>query len=184
MEIALSTILTFMILGAFFALNARDLLSAVISCGIVGYGLVICFLLLRAPDLAIVQIVIESITLVLMIAVILDTSREELKEKAVTGKKGFYARYKYYINSALVIICALVLLYFFKNVTNTLEPFGKHITRMSTAYMENAYEKTGSVNLVTGIIFDFRGYDTLGEATILFTAVVGILTILRVKGRK
>jgi multicomponent Na+:H+ antiporter subunit B len=184
MEIVLSIILIFMILGAIFALNARDLLSAVISCGIVGYGLVICFLLLRAPDLAIVQIVIESITLVLMIAVILDTSREEIKEEAVSGKKGFYARYKYYINTALVIICALVLLYFFKNVTNTLEPFGEHITRMSTAYMENAYEKTGSVNLVTGIIFDFRGYDTLGEATILFTAVVGILTILRVKGRK
>ena len=45
-------------------------------------------------------------------------------------------------------------------------------------------EKTGSANLVTGILFDFRGYDTLGEATILFTAVVGILTILRLKGRK
>ena len=55
---------------------------------------------------------------------------------------------------------------------------------MSTAYIENAAEQTGSANLVTGVLFDFRGYDTLGEATILFTAVIGILTILRVKGKK
>ena len=184
MEIIFSIILVLMILGAIYALFARDLLSALISCGIIGYGLVLCFLLLQAPDLAIVQIVVETITLIIMVAVVLDSSREELKKKSVFGKKGFYARYKYHINTALVIICALLLLYFFKNVTCTLEPFGKHITRMSTAYMENAYEKTGSANLVTGIIFDFRGYDTLGEATILFTAVVGILTILRVKGRK
>jgi multicomponent Na+:H+ antiporter subunit B len=184
MEIILSIILVLMILGAIYALNARDLLSAIISCGIIGYGLVICFLLLQAPDLAIVQIMVETITLVIMIAVIIDSSREELKKKSETGVKGFYARYKYHINTAVVTICALVLLYFFINVTSILEPFGKHITRMSTAYMENAYEKTGSVNLVTGIIFDFRGYDTLGEATILMTAVVGILTVLRLKGRK
>ena len=42
-----------------------------IAMGIVGYGLVICFLLLRAPDLAIVQIVVETITLVIMVAVVL-----------------------------------------------------------------------------------------------------------------
>jgi len=63
--------------GALFAIHAKDLLSAVIACGIVGYGLVICFLLLRAPDLAIVQIVVETITLIIMVAVVLDSSREE-----------------------------------------------------------------------------------------------------------
>ena len=55
---------------------------------------------------------------------------------------------------------------------------------MATGYIENAADKTGSANLVTGVVFDFRGYDTLGEATILFTAVIGVLTILRIKGRK
>ena len=60
MEIILSILLVFMIIGAIYALYAKDLLSALISCGIVGYGLVICFLLLKAPDLAIVQIVVES----------------------------------------------------------------------------------------------------------------------------
>jgi multisubunit Na+/H+ antiporter MnhB subunit len=55
---------------------------------------------------------------------------------------------------------------------------------MSKAYLDPGAEKTGSANLVTGVIFDYRGYDTLGEATVLFTAVIGVLTVLRLKGRK
>ena len=55
---------------------------------------------------------------------------------------------------------------------------------MAKAYIEGAAERTGSANLVTGVIFDFRGYDTLGEATVLVTAVLGVLTILRIKGKK
>jgi multicomponent Na+:H+ antiporter subunit B len=184
MEIILSIILVFMILGAIYALYARDLLSALISCGIVGYSLVICFLLLQAPDLAIVQIVVETITLLIMIAVVLDSSREELKEKKVVGLKLSHFRKWYVMNVILVIVCLVVLLYFFKEVTSTLDPLGKHLTRMSTAYIENAAEKTGSANLVTGVLFDFRGYDTLGEVTILFTAVIGVLAILRAKGKK
>ena len=77
MELAISVITGFMIIGALYAIHAKDLLSAVIACGIVGYSLVICFLLLKAPDLAIVQIVVETITLIIMVAVVLDSSREE-----------------------------------------------------------------------------------------------------------
>src|SRR5512136_2075837 len=77
MELSLSIITGFMILGAIYAIHAKDLLSAVIACGIVGYSLVICFLLLKAPDLAIVQIVVDTITLIIMVAVVLDSSREE-----------------------------------------------------------------------------------------------------------
>ncbi len=185
MEIVLSIVIVFMILGAIYALYAKDLLSALISCGIVGYGLVICFLLLQAPDLAIVQIVVETITLVIMVAVVLNSTREELKEKAVVNIDGVsYVHQRYIVNVILVVVFALFLLYFFKESIFTLDHFGEHVTRMSTAYIEKAAEQTGSANLVTGILFDFRGYDTLGEATILFTAVIGILTILRAKGKK
>ncbi len=184
MDTILSITLVFMISGAIYALYARDLLSALISCGIVGYGLVICFLLLQAPDLAIVQIVVETITLLIMIAVVMDSSREELKKEKVVGLKLANFRKLYVINVILIMVCLVVLLYFFKEVTSDLDPLGKHLTRMSTAYIENAAKETGSANLVTGVVFDFRGYDTLGEVTILFTAVIGVLTILRAKGKK
>jgi len=99
MELTLSILLGFMIIGALFALHAKDLLSAVIAAGIVGYSLVICFLLLKAPDLAIVQIVVETITLIIMVAVVLDSTREELNVKIDTQQ---------IINMSLAFIFMLV----------------------------------------------------------------------------
>ena len=55
---------------------------------------------------------------------------------------------------------------------------------MAEHYIDGATQKTGSANLVTGVVFDFRGYDTIGEAVVLVTAVLGVLTILRIKGKK
>jgi multisubunit Na+/H+ antiporter MnhB subunit len=185
MELVLSILLIFMIIGALYALFAEDLLSALIACGIVGYGLVICFLLLKAPDLAIVQIVVETISLIIMVAVVLDSTRDDLKEQIIIREKSSsYISSKYVFNVLTVMVLALFFLFFFNQAIYQLEPFGYHTTRMASAYMENAAQKTGSANLVTGVIFDFRGFDTLGEATILFTAVVGVLAILRLKGRQ
>lgn len=175
MELAISVIVGFMILGALYAIHARDLLSAVIAGGIVGYGLVICFLLLKAPDLAIVQIVVETITLIIMVAVVLDSSREEAFTKP--DSKG-------YVTAATAIVIMAVLFYFLVVSSASLDRLGEGELRMSQSYIEGAVEKTGSVNLVTGVLFDFRGYDTLGEATVLITAVLGVLTILRLKGKK
>jgi multisubunit Na+/H+ antiporter MnhB subunit len=175
MELALSVIVGFMIIGALFAIHAKDILSAVIACGIVGYSLVICFLILKAPDLAIVQIVVETITLIIMVAVVLDSSREEGFSRP--DRRG-------YIYSAVTLVICVVLFYLFKISVSSLDTFGNGVLRMAGPYIDGAVEKTGSVNLVTGVIFDFRGYDTLGEATVLVTAVLGIITILRIKGRK
>jgi multisubunit Na+/H+ antiporter MnhB subunit len=55
---------------------------------------------------------------------------------------------------------------------------------MSEVYIEQGLKKTGAANLVASIILDFRGYDTLGEAAVLFTAVMGVLAVLRREGRR
>ena len=175
MELTISIILGFMIIGAIYALHATDLLSAVIAMGIVGYGLVICFLLLKAPDLAIVQIVVETITLVIMVAVVLDSTRKEVEIKLDR---------RTIINILTGFVVFAGLFYFFILAIQNLDPLGAHSLRMSEAYVEGAVEKTGSVNLVTGVLFDFRAYDTLGEAVILYTAALGVLTLLRIKGKK
>jgi len=175
MEVLLSVILGFMIIGAIYALHANDLLSAVIAQGIVGYGLVICFLHLSAPDLAIVQIVVETITLIIMVAVVLDSSRKELKTPA---------GWKETVNIILGLVFIAFMIYFFDMATASLDLFGEHTMRMAQTYVEEGAQRTGAANLVTGVLWDFRGYDTLGEATILFTAALGILTVLRLKGKK
>jgi multisubunit Na+/H+ antiporter MnhB subunit len=175
MELAISIITGLMIIGALYAIHAKDLLSSVIACGIVGYSLVICFLLLKAPDLAIVQIVVDTITLIIMVAVVLDSSREELYSKP--DRQG-------YVFAMIAILLTVTLLYFYVVSIQSLDVLGKSTLRMAHHYIEGAAQKTGSANLVTGIVFDFRGYDTMCEAVVLVTAVLGVLTILRLKGKK
>jgi len=175
MELTISIILGLMIIGAIFALHAKDLLSAVISMGFVGFGLVICFMLLKAPDLAIVQIVIETTTLVIMVAVILDSSRKELE--VLFDRRSI-------LTMIIGFIAFAGMFYFFMNAIESLDPFGMHSLRMADSYVNGAVESTGSVNLVTGVLFDFRAYDTMGEAVILYTAALGTLTLLRIKGKK
>lgn len=174
MEIYLIIMLVLMILGSINSLHAKDLMSAVISYGIVGFGLVISFLLLYAPDLAIVQIVIETITLIIMIAVITNATHE-IENKKIGFSSGFYA--------ATILIFTAVFILVVSRFSGILTHFGHYITRMADIYVKSAPE-SGSANLVTGIVLHFRAYDTLGEATVLVTAVIGVLTILRHSGKK
>jgi len=45
--------------------------------------------------------------------------------------------------------------------------------------LENAPRQTGAANVVTSVVWGYRGYDTLGESTVLFTAVVGVVMVFR-----
>jgi multisubunit Na+/H+ antiporter MnhB subunit len=62
----------------------------------------------------------------------------------------------------------------------SMRPFGEpSVSEMDDYYIENAQAETGANNVVTTIVFDYRGFDTLGEATVLFTAVMGITALFR-----
>jgi multisubunit Na+/H+ antiporter MnhB subunit len=50
---------------------------------------------------------------------------------------------------------------------------------MDDYIIDNAQEETGASNTVTSVVFDYRGFDTLGEATVLFTAVAGVILVFR-----
>jgi multisubunit Na+/H+ antiporter MnhB subunit len=83
------------------------------------------------------------------------------------------------------LIALIVLIGFLVWAVSLIHPFGYP----SPAYMddyiiENAQEETGNNNVVASVVFDYRGYDTLGEATILFTAVTGVVLLLRSLKRK
>jgi multicomponent Na+:H+ antiporter subunit B len=54
----------------------------------------------------------------------------------------------------------------------------------SNTYIEEGLAKTGAANIVSSVILDFRAYDTLGEATVLFTSIIGATVIMRTKSRK
>jgi multisubunit Na+/H+ antiporter MnhB subunit len=50
---------------------------------------------------------------------------------------------------------------------------------MDDYFVQHGQEQTGANNIVTAVVFDFRGFDTLGEATVLFTAVLGVGLLFR-----
>ena len=55
---------------------------------------------------------------------------------------------------------------------------------MDDYIIENTQSETGANNAVTAVVFDYRGFDTLGEATILFTAVTGVVMLFRKKRKE
>lgn len=62
--------------------------------------------------------------------------------------------------------------------------FGEPLMKVSQGYLQTGLQQTGAANIVMSIVLDFRGYDTLGEATVLFTSILGAFIILRKRGRK
>lgn len=61
-----------------------------------------------------------------------------------------------------------------------VRPFGKPThTEMDDYFIRFSQEEVAANNAVTAVVFDYRGYDTLGEATVLFAAVTAVALILR-----
>ncbi|HER44192.1 MAG TPA: cation:proton antiporter, partial [Candidatus Eisenbacteria bacterium] len=57
-------------------------------------------------------------------------------------------------------------------------PFGTPKTGVGGRYIEGGREETGASNIVTSVVVNYRGFDTLGEVTILFVAAVGLGAVL------
>ncbi len=168
----LYVLLLFMILGAIIAVEIKDLLSSVVAVGAVGLGLSVAFLILKAPDLAITQLVVEILCLIILI-------RATIRRDIPPQERG-----KEVVGSIMVLLFIGGFLFFAYRALKDLPSFGHPIMRVSQNYLAEGLKKTGATNLVASVILDFRAYDTLGEATILFTAVVGVLVVLRRVGRK
>lgn len=167
----LQLLLLFMVLAAVVAVEIEDLLSSVIAVGAVGLGLSLAFLILKAPDLAITQLMVEILCLIILI-------RATIKKDLPLVRDG---RWLFNTVSTLLFIAFFLIFAYF--ALKELPTFGQPTMRVAKEYIEQGLKKTGAANLVASIILDFRGYDTLGEATILFTAVMGVLAVIRVIGR-
>jgi multisubunit Na+/H+ antiporter MnhB subunit len=167
----LQLLLLFMVAAAVVAVEIEDLLSSVIAVGAVGLGLSMAFLILKAPDLAITQLVVEILCLIILIRATINKDLPVVRD----------GRWFFNTTSTLLFIASLLIFAFF--ALKELPRFGEPTMRVAKEYIDNGLAKTGAANIVSAIILDFRGYDTLGEATILFTAVMGVLAVIRKVGR-
>ena len=171
-EAVIVALMLLMIIGALVAIETPSLLYSVISVGAVGFLLSIVFLFLSAPDLAITQIAVEVITLTLLLKA---TSRS--RQEPDSGDWISVGR-------AAAIAMVVMLAIFTTRISAEFPVFGSPVMDRfadapSGTYLREGLEETGAANIVTAILLDFRAYDTLGEATVLFCAVMGALTVLR-----
>lgn len=172
--LALLILLT--VLAAVITVATPNLLYAVISLSAVGFLLAIVFLFLAAPDIAIVQIGVEVVTLVILIRATL--GRDALMTKVAKPMVGVA------FAAALVAVIGL----FGIQVLNEFPAFGVPVMERfadapSATYLQQGLAETGAPNIVTAVLLDFRAWDTLGEATVLFCAALGTVAVLRRKAR-
>ncbi|SKC88943.1 hydrogen gas-evolving membrane-bound hydrogenase subunit E [Maledivibacter halophilus] len=87
------------------------------------------------------------------------------------------------MKKGISIILTLIIILILLIGVNELPTFGKENNPSNNyvahKYIENSIEDTGGLNIVTGIILDYRAFDTFGEATVLFTGIIVVLIVLK-----
>jgi len=82
-----------------------------------------------------------------------------------------------------VVIVGAALIYGTLDMPEWGDPHSPASTRVSPYYLHHSLEDTATPNVVTSILGDYRGYDTLGETTVIFTAGMACILLLK-RGRK
>jgi len=157
--------------GALAAVFARSTMAAVLALGVVGYSTALMYALVGAPDLAMTQFAVETLTVVIFVLVF---SRlrgfGDLSSRAVKTRDALVAL------TAGALVTTLVL---FIGASGTT-------SRLSSYFAEAAPLLAHGRNVVNVILVDFRGFDTLGEITVLVTVAIGVRALLligRERGR-
>ncbi|MFA4645704.1 Na(+)/H(+) antiporter subunit B [Pyrococcus kukulkanii] len=87
------------------------------------------------------------------------------------------------LKRALAIVAILIIGYWLAQGLSQV-PFGQDKMLVSKYYLDHVKEQTGAVNAVTAVVVNYRGFDTLGEVTVLFIASTGVGALLWRKKRK
>ena len=152
------------IAGAMSATFARSTMSAVLSLGTVGYGVAMIFVSFGAPDLAMTQFSVETLTVLIYVLVFRHfRGLGPLSPRLVRVRDGLIA-----IASGLVIGGLLLSV-----ATTETAP------RLKEYFAEVGPTLGHGRNIVNVILVDFRAFDTLGEITVLATAAIGVRGLLR-----
>lgn len=146
--------------------QARSRLAAVAALGTVGYGIALLYILFGAPDLAMTQFAVETLTVLLFVLVLYRLPRfAGLSSRAARGRDAAIAL------SAGALMTLLVLIV-------TADPSR---TRLTSYFANNSVILAKGRNIVNVILVDFRGLDTLGEITVLSIAAAGVFALLKLR---
>jgi len=162
LAVALTAALVFAAVAA-TALHARRLLALVLI-GVVGLVVSLAFVRFSAPDLALTQLLVEIVTVLLLLLALYFMPAESPRESSGLRRA----------RDAVVAVAAGLGAGLLAWAVLT-RPF----STIAWYYLENAKPQGGGYNVVNVILVDFRGFDTLGEITVLGIAAVAIVALLQ-----
>ncbi|MCY7472246.1 Na+/H+ antiporter subunit A [Bacillus safensis] len=166
-EVILSLVMVAATIATVFA-SSR--LTAIIALGVMGYTLSLFFVIFRAPDLALTQLIIETISVALFLLCFYHLPKLSLKQKTRRFKM---TNFIISLGVGVVVTC----LAFASTSQQSLDT-------ISTYFIENSYKLAGGDNIVNVILVDFRGFDTLFEITVLAIAALGIYGLLKTQAKR
>jgi Multisubunit Na+/H+ antiporter, MnhB subunit len=152
--------------AALMAVLTSSRLAAAAALSIIGYGVAIIYMLFSAPDLAMTQFAVDTLTVILFVLVVYRLPRFA----PLSGRR---ARVRDALLALLAgaLMTALVL-------TATAVPRPSHL---ASYFAENSWTRAHGRNVVNVILVDFRALDTLGEITVLSVAAIGVYALLRLR---
>ncbi len=161
-------ILLIILVGAAVAIPfSRQRLIAVIMTGAVGYIITMFFVLFRAPDLALTQMIVETVSVVLFLLCFYHMP--ELRREVSTKRSRWL--------NGIIAVCVGVIMTFVSLAASGSGDFES----ISKYFVENSHDLGGGDNVVNVILVDFRGFDTFLEITVLGIAALGIYSMIQLQ---
>lgn len=152
------------VIATIAAVRSHSRLGSVAAMGVVGYSVALIFLQFGAPDLAMTQFLIESITVVLFVFAFYHLPKFD--PLGPPGPRLVHAVVALIVGSMMTgLVLSVVKVDLFPSI--------------SQFFIENSVSLAHGRNIVNVILVDFRGFDTLGEITVLAVAAVGVYTVLK-----
>lgn len=155
---------------ALAAATVRSHIASILMIGLVGFVLTLIFSLLRAPDVALVQVAVETVLAILLLMV-LSRIRHTLREAAMSARS---QRHRASRAAAVIASCTVGV-----TVTATSLALQANLgdPSLSQSFFPLAAERKVDA-VVTAILVDFRGLDTFGEITVFAAAALGTVLLL------
>lgn len=156
-------------LGAIISVFAKRIFTAIVALGLVGFGIALVYVMHGAPDLAMTQFLVETLTLILLVLIL--------------RKMPASANLLIKSSKALSISLAVGFGSVFALITY-IAASSRLSESVTSFYASTSLLKAHGRNVVNVILVDYRGFDTMGEITVLALAGLGVYTLLRPRGSK
>jgi len=167
-------LLGLLVITAVAAIRLHDLFAVVMMFGIYSLLAATVFVVLDAVDVAFTEAAVGvGISTILMLATL-----------GLVGRWERRPAHRPFLPLLVVVVTGAALIYGTLDMPHFGDPDAPVHQHVAPRYLEKSPDEIGIPNVVTGVLASYRGYDTLGELTVIFTAGVGVLALLGIRRRR